>query len=88
MSRSKPGGPSLRRQAGSKVFVTGGSAVYAAALPYADRLYITEVDTVLDGDASFPEFDETAFAETHRVAMSADAKNEHDFVIRTLERRR
>ena len=29
----------------SEFFVVGGEAIYAAALPFADRLYITEVDT-------------------------------------------
>jgi len=70
-----------------EVFVTGGSAIYEKALPFADRLYITEVDTEIEGDASFPDFDEAAFDETRREPHSADAKNEFDFVIRQLDRR-
>ncbi|MCR9270663.1 MAG: dihydrofolate reductase [Henriciella sp.] len=71
----------------SEVFVTGGSAIYAAALPFADRLYITEVATTLDGDASFPAFDETDYIETRREAVAASEKNEFAFIIRTLDRR-
>ncbi len=71
----------------TEVFVTGGSAIYRDALPHADRLYITEVDVEMDGDASFPEFDEADFDETSREAVAADAKNEFDFTIRQLDRR-
>ena len=44
------------------VYIAGGYGVYKEGLPFADVLYITEVDTeVLDGDVSFPEFDENDF---------------------------
>ena len=32
----------------------GGGAVYAAFLPHADRLVVTDVDTVVDGDTWAP----------------------------------
>lgn len=71
----------------TEIFVTGGSALYAAALPLADRLYITEVATTLEGDARFPDFDEAKFDETARRDVAADVKNEFAFTIRTLDRR-
>lgn len=74
----------VARQSG--VFVTGGSAVYAAALPFADRLYITEVDTEIDGDARFPEFDEAQFDEVETRDIAANEKNEFAFTIRVLDR--
>ncbi|HEY0119781.1 MAG TPA: dihydrofolate reductase [Cellulomonas sp.] len=40
-----------------EVWVIGGAAVYAAALPLADRLEVTEVDVDTDGDAFAPEVD-------------------------------
>lgn len=44
--------------AGPDPFVIGGAELYAQALPLADRLYITEVDTCAPrGDAYFPEID-------------------------------
>jgi dihydrofolate reductase len=39
------------------LWVIGGSAVYAAALPLADRLEVTYVDLRCDGDAFAPELD-------------------------------
>ncbi len=42
--------------AGKDIFVIGGGDIYKMALPFADRLYITEVDRQIDGDAYFPEW--------------------------------
>ena len=40
-----------------EVFVIGGAQIYAAALPRAQRLYLTEVDADIAGDTHFPAFD-------------------------------
>ena len=39
-------------------WVIGGGAVYAAFLAHADRLVVTEVDTVVDGDTWAPPLDD------------------------------
>lgn len=38
------------------VFVIGGAQLYAAALPHADELLLTELDLEVDGDTFFPPF--------------------------------
>ena len=40
---------------GDEVFVIGGEALYRLALPYAQHLYLTELDQDYVGDAFFPE---------------------------------
>lgn len=57
-------------------FVIGGAEIYRAALPFADRLYITEVKIPTDGDVFFPEFDRSAWTETSR-----DPHDQFDFVV-------
>jgi dihydrofolate reductase len=50
-----------------KAFVIGGGELYAQALPRADELVLTEIDTVFaDADTFFPTFDRTRFVETAR----------------------
>ena len=45
-----------------EIFVIGGGSVYALSLPYAQKLYLTEVDaTCPDADTFFPKFDLTNF---------------------------
>lgn len=70
----------------AECFIVGGEAIYAAALPFADRLYLTDVETEIEGDARFPAFDETAFQEVAHDAFAQSEKNEHAFTIRTLDR--
>jgi dihydrofolate reductase len=40
-----------------EIMVIGGGEIYAAALPLADRLYITHVEGRPEGDISFPAID-------------------------------
>ncbi|MEE2566961.1 dihydrofolate reductase [Hyphobacterium marinum] len=69
-----------------EVSVIGGAQIYAEALPLADRLYLTEVDAAPDGEAVFPDIDEAAWTEKHREARAAGEADDHDFVLRVLER--
>ena len=56
-----------------RVFVIGGAELYAAALPLADELLLTEVELDVDGDAFFPAWDRGAFEEASREPqVSAD----------------
>ena len=46
-----------------EIFVIGGGMVYFEALPYAKRLYLTEVDAeVSEADTFFPEFDKNQYS--------------------------
>lgn len=40
-----------------EVFIIGGGSIYAKALEYADRMYLTRIHAVIpDADTFFPEF--------------------------------
>ena len=54
-----------------EVFVAGGAQIYALALPFAQRMILTEVPLSPDGDAIFPEFDAADWAESHRETHPA-----------------
>lgn len=69
-----------------EVMVIGGGQVYAEALPLAQRLYLTEVDAEVEGDARFPALDPTAWRESGRERHPADERHVHSFVFRVLER--
>lgn len=68
-------------------FVIGGAALYRAALPHAQSLYLTEVLTHLDGDTFFPAFDENEWLEGERTDHTADEKNSYPTRFRTLTRK-
>jgi dihydrofolate reductase len=49
-----------------QVFVIGGGEIYAAALPFADELLLTEIDADIAGDTTFPSWDREEFEEIER----------------------
>ncbi|WP_245184547.1 dihydrofolate reductase [Halomonas salinarum] len=50
-----------------EIMVMGGAQIYAQALSYASRLYLTEVDITLEGDAFFPEFEHASWHQQQAV---------------------
>ena len=54
----------IKKSFGQDVFVCGGCSVYEAALKYAHRLYITEIDADFSGDTFFPYFDKNLYERT------------------------
>ena len=68
-----------------EVMVIGGGEIYAAALPRADRLYLTEVHIDAEGDVSFPVLDRTHWREVSRDDHPADGDTPA-FSFVTLER--
>ena len=49
-----------------RVSVIGGGELFAAALPLADELVLTEIDADFEGDTFFPDWDRAAFVEVAR----------------------
>ena len=39
-----------------EIFIIGGAQIYAQAMPMADRVYLTEIDSDYEGDTRFPEW--------------------------------
>ena len=63
-----------------QAFVIGGAELYAQALPLADELLLTEIDTDLPADTFFPHWDRGEFTETSRVAGTDDSALRYSFV--------
>jgi dihydrofolate reductase len=69
------------RDAGaSRLCVIGGAEVYAACLARATHLFLTHVDTEVDGaDAFFPGFDRSAWRAVAHEAHLVDARHAFAF---------
>lgn len=71
---------SAATEGGEEVFVMGGGMLYRSALPLADKLYITEVDTVIeDADTFFPVIDPAIWHESSRSERHHDEETGFDF---------
>ena len=69
-----------RLQDAPKVFVMGGAQLYALALPRADEMVLTEIDTDLDGDVFFPAWDRSQWVEVQRQGASTEQGVNYAFV--------
>ena len=76
-----------RESGAAECFVIGGSAIYEASLPVADRLYETIVDAEIPGNVYFPEYDGTEWVEVERTHHPADERHAHAFDIILRERK-
>jgi dihydrofolate reductase len=75
-----------RVQDAALAFVIGGAELYAAALPIADELQLTEIDADADGDTRFPGWDRGAFVEVAREPHRAAPPNDFGFAFVTYRR--
>lgn len=70
-----------------EIMVIGGAQIYALALPMASRVYLTEVDAEVDGDAFFPVLPTEQWQEASREGYTADDKNEHNYQFVVYQRK-
>ena len=69
-----------------EIMVIGGAELFRAALPLADRLYLTIVDAEPKGDTFMPEFDMREWRETSCEHFAADEKHAHGYTFYVLDR--
>lgn len=60
-----------------EVCVVGGGEIYRQALAFADLLHVTHVETVVDGDTSFPSINPAAFECVQEIAVPAGDKDNY-----------
>ena len=58
---------------GRPAFVAGGAAVYAAALPFVDKLRVTRLDFAAPGTTRFPTIDDAEWSEAVVVEGAVEA---------------
>lgn len=71
-----------------EVFIAGGGEIYKEFLDRADMLYLTEVETVIDGDTKFPEYPADDFRLKFHAFTPQDEKNLHDHHFYIYERKK
>jgi dihydrofolate reductase len=62
-----------------EVFIIGGAQIYTQALPYADNLYLTEVDAIFDADTFFPEFEDGTWEKVSDDPHLSDEKHQFSY---------
>jgi dihydrofolate reductase len=87
VARSLDEAISLAADTPGPAFVIGGAVLYAAALPQADVLHLTELDEPVEGDVHFPAFDRSQWLLTAAVRHPRDERHAYPFTFNRYERR-
>ena len=69
-----------------EAFVIGGAALYATAMPIADRFHLTRVYAEVVGDTVISGFDESEWSEVSRNDFQRNEANTFDYSICILEK--
>lgn len=75
------------RDTDEEVFVIGGAQIYAEALPFADKFYLTRVHHAYQGDTSFPEWEQTKWNLTEEEHFEAGANYPYPYSFLTYCRK-
>ena len=67
--------------------IIGGSDVFAASLPLADRLEITHVHASPEGDVTFPPIDPAVWREVAAAKHAAGPHDDASFAVAAYLRR-
>lgn len=75
------------QQAGTvEVMIIGGATLYSAILSLAHRMYLTFIDTPVEGDTFFPSWEPKEWQLQVEEKHPADENNPHPYAFRTYER--
>lgn len=72
---------------GDEIMVIGGGEIFGLTMPYATKMYLTLVDTTVQGtDAFFPDWNMAQWREVHRTFHPSDERHAFAFSYIDLER--
>jgi dihydrofolate reductase len=69
-----------------EVFILGGESVFRQALPMASKIYLTEVEAIIEGDAIFPEIDKSLWKLTRENYRNRDQNNPYNLYFKEFIR--
>ncbi|WP_346889677.1 dihydrofolate reductase [Clostridium sp. UBA1056] len=67
-----------------EIFIAGGGEIYRQVLPMTDRIYLTIIDKVIEGDVYFPKINEDEFVKAYEERI----EGEIPYTYYTYERRK
>ncbi len=70
-----------------EICIIGGGEIYQQALPFANRIYLTEIEADIEGDVFFPALDEEKWQRQAKGSISRNDKNDYDAKLSILTRK-
>ena len=69
-----------------EVFVIGGGEIFKDVINKADRIYMTRVHTLIDGDVFFPEIDKKKWKQVSNRDCFADEQHKYNYSFQLWEK--
>jgi len=69
-----------------EVFIIGGASIYRQFLPFADKLYLTDIHKTYTADTYFPAFDQSQWKVFEQSEVRTDEHSNLEYSFRTLFR--
>jgi len=70
-----------------EIYIIGGANLYKQTLPLAEKVLLTRVHTVINGDAYFPELSDEEWGLSHQEYHPKDDRHAYDFTFEVWERK-
>lgn len=70
----------------TEAFIAGGGEIFAQAIRLADRIYLTQVHTVVEANIFFPHLSFGEWNEIESIKQQADEMNDYPTTFKILER--
>ena len=72
----------------TEAFIIGGGEIFGRAVSMADKIYLTQIHSAIDGDVFFPELNMDEWKEESALHCKVDEKNKFDYSFLTLIRKK
>ena len=80
--------PNKAEEPAAEAMVIGGASLFAQTLDRVERIYLTLIESEVEGDTWFPELDLKEWREVWREEHPKDGRHVYPFSFILLERRR
>ncbi len=74
-----------KKEGYNEMMIIGGGEIYKQTLPIANRIYLTRVHTIVEGDTSYPELPPNEWNLAFEENFEADAKHAYAYSFQTWE---
>ncbi|MDP4283057.1 MAG: dihydrofolate reductase [Bacteroidota bacterium] len=69
-----------------EIFIIGGGEIFKQTIGIVNRIYLTRVHTIAEGDTTYPELDASQWKLTNSESFPADEKNNYPYTFEVWDK--
>jgi dihydrofolate reductase len=69
-----------------EIFIIGGGEIFKQTMEKINRIYLTRVHTIVEGDTSYPELDTSQWTLINAESFPADEKNNYPYTFEVWDK--